>query len=310
MTKTESYVLGMKAINNFYNMLYAAMLKGMKDVRLSQNGAYVWRGYRIDWFNALAPGKYSCQVYPFDPDTFENQQGVTNAFSCRELVFQENYKEPSHKTVDDREEKHAIKSGSYYYPFQLSLNLYRSRFFLFEKDEQFSILQNFVEYASRQALIWQQSNARNSVTSPEAMKEKKLSHKAGKLKPFEKVDIAFLDVWGMQTRLFSKLEKLLWENAPKIIGMEIAWLCPNASIHNFDFRGYRLKFDGLFPGDRFDYLWAIYFEDPRFESLGCFSSEKKLIHSYNLKNHGFFDLSDEQQDGEMLNFIQQSLTKV
>jgi hypothetical protein len=306
--KTDIYVRGMEAINNFYSMLYDAMLEGMPgEKRILPNGAYGWRGYQIDQYQNLARGQYYCQVYPGNPDQFLRGNGTINSFTCRELVFQEAYEDSKHTPIDEREQKHCIQTGNYYYPFQVSLDLYRSRFFLLNKEEQFAVLKTFVSCASDQALIWHRSNARLQVTNSNFLEGKEVNRKPPKSEPFGKVNVEFLDIWGMQDDLFTTLKKILRENASKIIGKDIRWLWPNANINNFDFRGYRLKFENFLPGNRFDYLWAIYFKEPKYKFLGCFTPEKRLIHNYNLEENAFFDLACEEQDKELMKFVTKCL---
>src|SRR5687767_6777812 len=120
MTKTETYMRGMNDINSFYSMLYTAMRTSMPDAQISQSGAYVWRGYRIDAFRNLAQGQYYCQIYP-------DQPGI--------LMLQEGYLDASHRG-GEKEKKLGIKAGHYYYPFTETIDLRRTRFFEFKQDEQ------------------------------------------------------------------------------------------------------------------------------------------------------------------------------
>ena len=203
-TKTEAYIRGMEAINNFYNMLYAAMLESMPGARIIANGAYVWRGYQIDHFEDLAQGQYFCEIYPGDPDIFLRQNGTINSFSCRELVFQEDYNDRHYKPVDQREILHCIKTGDQYYPFRVSFDLYRSRFFLLNNAEQYGMLKNFVAYAAKQALIWNRSYSRKLVTNPKFLNGINIKGQTATRGSFEKVNIEFLDVWKMQDGLFTE----------------------------------------------------------------------------------------------------------
>lgn len=309
--KTDAYLRGMQAVNNFYSMLYSAMLEAMDGVLISKNGAYVWRGYRIDTYLDLAPGQYYCQIYPGNPDSFIRHDGSINAFTCKDLIFHEAYKDPKHKPIDRREIKHCIKTGNYYYPFQISLDLYRSRFFLLSVSEQHTMLKNFIAMAAEQALLWQHSEARLRTTNQKFINGKKQTRSPVKNRRlFERISMDFLDVWKMQTDLFSVLVRSLQNNAQRITGKPIAYLRPNAHIQNFDFRGYRLKFDGLFEGSQSDYRWAIYYETP--ELLHCFFNDgKRLIpHKiYNLKEQGWFDLTVELQESEILDFVILCLTQ-
>lgn len=274
--KTDSYLQGMEAVNNFYAMLYSAMLEGMEGVLLSKSGAYVWRGFRIDKYQELAYGRYYCLVYPGDPDIFQLKVGSgknisCNAFTCRELVFEESYNDPHHKPFDDRETKHCIKAGNYYYPFKVSLDLYRSRFFLLDVNEQLAMLKNFVSMAAQQAIIWQRSEARPRVTNLKYLNGKKQRRSPMKNRPpFRKIGVEFLDVWKLHNNLFSKLTSVIGDMGSNIVEKPILYLRPNANINNYNFRGYRLKFDGLFPGKKSDYRWEIHYETP--EVLKCFSA--------------------------------------
>lgn len=292
-------------------MLYSAMLEAMDGVLISRNGAYVWRGYRIDKYQDLASGQYYCQIYSGDPDSFTRHDGSINAFSCKDLIFQEAYKDPRHKPTDKRENKHCIKTGDYYYPFQVSLDLYRSRFFLLSVSEQHTMLKNFVAMAAEQALIWQHSEARLKMTNQEFIIGKKQRRSPVKnRRMYGQIGIEFLDVWMIQDYLFAVLARSLHNNAQRITGNQIAYFRPNANIYNFDFRGYRLKFDGLFEGSQSDYRWAIYFENP--ELLQCFFNDgNRLVRHqiYNLSERGWFDLTADLQEREILDFITLCLTQ-
>jgi hypothetical protein len=278
-TKTETYMHGMKAINYFYSMLYLAMRESMPGAQISQSGAFVWRGYRIDGYKELAHGQYYCQIYP-------NKPGI--------VLFQEGYIDPSYKATQ-REKKGGIKDGSYYYPFWQSDDLFRARFFLLGKDEQFTYLKRFVDTAVEKALLWQQSDARQKVT-----KAKFQRGKIPRLVPvqvdqtYEQVGEEFLDAWEYQKVLFKKLEGIL-KSFP-----DRQWVRPNASIYNFGFRGLRLKFNSSSVTSR----WSIYFNDA--DRLK-FHVPKGRQNSFNLVKRGYFDLSAEEQIKQLRDFAQASL---
>ena len=60
---TSKYVVGMQAVNNYYEMLYQALSSSLPSAWLAQSGAYVWRGYRIIKYQDLAGGQYYCQDF-------------------------------------------------------------------------------------------------------------------------------------------------------------------------------------------------------------------------------------------------------
>jgi hypothetical protein len=324
---TETYIRGMEAINNFYVMLYQAMKSAMPTAQVSKTGAYVWRGYQINAFEGLAPNLYFCEIYPGNPlgvgisrERIDDLAHLPpdaplsldinidrlRTFTCDKLVFEESYQDPSHKPIDKYEKVFAIKTGNFYYPFRVSLNLYQSRFFIMNTTEQFMMLKNFVSYASQQALIWNQSEARTRVTNPEYLRGKNSEYQPVEKKFFDHVSMDFLFVWQQQDTLFDLLEILLWEHVPTILKKEIEWIRKNANIFNFDFRGLRLKFKHGTNEDAADFLWAVYFDKP--EILGCFTmDDKKVINTLNLKDNNFFDLNEEDKAKKLVGFIQKSL---
>ncbi len=278
-TKTETYILGMQAINNFYSMLYAAMRESMPEAQISQTGAYVWQGYQIDQYKELAYGQYYCQIYPGDAKT---------------LVFKEGYQDASHK-ASDFEKQHRIMQGRYYYPFYEGLNLIRTRFFDYNTTEQFFVLRSFVSGAAERALIWQNSEAREKVTGSKFLKGKLHREKFVHVPSvYEQVGREFLQAWEFQKSLISKLENVL-KLFPDIEDLE-----PNSSVYHFGVRGLRLKFNSAKLSSR----WSIYFND--FERLK-YEIPKVRKNSYNLIENGFFDLSSDEQTRHLTDFAQASL---
>jgi len=306
-TKSEEYLLGMKSVNSFFAMLDDAMRFALPGAQYSKSGAYVWRGYQINKYDELAPNLYYVQIYPGDPLTFTDDSGrISNA--GRELVFMESYEDPHHKPVDEFEEPLCVKTGSYYYPFQVSLDLYRSRFFLLNKEEQYKYLKYFIKYAAQSALLWQKSESRKNVTNTSFLNGKSSFYDLVHLQDYDQVDLNFMTVWNKQQYLFDLLVNLLNELVPSILCKEVEWIRFNSSVRNFDFRGYRLKLVDGIDDDAADYLWAIYFDKPAI--LKCqYMENKKTIYTYDLVDHRFFDLDVDQQKSELSKFIQKSLTK-
>jgi hypothetical protein len=283
--KTETYIRGMDAINNFYNMLYAAMRAAMREAEIFASGAYVWRGYQILTYKELAYGQYGCQIYPDNP---------------RELLFQESYKDPKHK-ASEFEKKHKIVQGRYYYPFSASLDLIHTRFFDFEKDEQFSLLKSFVTGASEQARIWQRSDARKKVTGKPFLEgNKPKSSPVDIASNYEQVGEEFLQAWDLQKALFDKLKVFLKEDILKNKITKGQWVRENASIYNFDFRGLRLRFETTSTSLR----WSIYFDEP--DRIKFYDPNGKR-NSYNLVHNGYFDLSPDEQTKQLTDFVYTNL---
>jgi len=279
MSNTATYLHGMKDINSFYSMLYAAMRDAMPGAQISQSGAYVWRGYRIDAFQKLARGQYYCQIYTDKPDI---------------LILQESYVDESHRAQKD-EKKLGIKAGHYYYPFAEKIDLRRTRFFEFNADEQLGILKSFVQGAVEKALIWQQSQARQNSTNPQFQRGQIPPVIPVTVKPeFDRVGEAFLQAWELQTQLFSMMTNILNEIPDK------EWVRPNASIHNFGFRGLRLKLKSSSETSR----WSIHFDNPEVIYFHIPGAGKN---SYNLVENRFFDLSQRDQEEQLRNFVQASL---
>lgn len=278
-TKTDTYVLGMKAINSFYSMLIEAMRAGMPEAKLSQSGAYVWRGYQIVGYKELAHGQYYCQIYPGNPEV---------------LIFQEGYLDAKRKASNFEKQK-GIMQGRYYYPFSEKLDLIHTRFFDYSEKEQQEFLKNFVAHACEQAQIWQNSEARDKATRKE--------FKFGKVPVYmpvkvqgdnNRVGIEFLKAWKDQTSVLEQLKSILERFS------NVQWVRPNASIHNFDFRGMRLKFRGASVTSR----WSVYFQEPNRLKFQIPGGKRN---SYNLVDHGYFDLPSEEQIQQLTQFAQESL---
>ena len=79
------------------------------------------------------------------------------------------------------------------------------------------------------------------------------------------------------------------------------------SIHNFTWRGYRMRSEKLSQGKDFDFRWAIFFDHPKL--LTCRTQENELIDSFNLEKHDYFDLSEDQQNKLLFDFIQTCLER-
>ena len=209
-TQTEKYFLGMQSVNSFFAMLDDALRFALPGAQYSKSGAYVWRGYQINEYDDLAPNLYFVQIYPGDPLKFSDESGrISNA--GRELIFMESYEDNHHKPFDEFEEPLCVKTGTYYYPFQVSLDLYRSRFFLLSKNEQFKYLKYFLKYAAQSALLWQKSEARKKVTSEGFLNGKNSYYDLVHLKDYEQVDLNFMTVWNQQEYLFKLLYDLLFQ---------------------------------------------------------------------------------------------------
>jgi hypothetical protein len=294
--KTSTYLQGMQAVNNFFEMLYTAMLAAMPGATFSKSGAWVWRAYKIDSYKQLAKGQYYCHISTGNPNI---------------LIFKESYYNPHYQSIDPRDEKYKIKDGSYYHPFRITLNLYQSRFFLLNTSEQYQLLENFVAYAAEQALLWQtsQARARPEVTSPEFIygkQQRPFPH--NKRRDYQQVSIEYLEAFSLQEKLLTNLKKVLEKKAPQIVGRDIEWLRENANWHNWDFRGWRLKFQGLTPGASTDYVWEIHYTEP--ERLVCCAyneGSRNRIGYFDIQATKHFDLADEQQTDELDKFITRML---
>ena len=306
--KTELYLNGMRSFNDFFECLYAAMSEAMPGAALSDNGAYVWRGYRIDSYKDLAYGQYYCQIYLPDGEHLSQKGLITKV---QTLIFQEGYNE-YHKPLYPRDKEYGINSGDYYYPFSLKLQLYPARFFLMSAEEQYTFLLNFIDYASRQALAWQRSAARTSVTSTDRLSGKMPLHSRHRSShPFEHVTADFLDAFYLQHQLLKPggdLVQAINKTGPDIVGRKVLWLRPNAHPKNWDFRGWRLKFDGLNPDPHADYRWEILYNSP--EKLICFhydGNKKTKLGHFDFQKNNYFDLSTDERKNLMESFIGRSL---
>lgn len=289
----DTYLNGAKAFNNFYSMLHLAMLESMPDVEISGSGAWVWRGYRIDSYKDLAKGLFYCQIYTSDPNI---------------LMFKESYQFSKYKPIDPRDKKYKIKDGRYYHPFWMTLDLYKSRFFLFTASEQYAILRNFVSYASSQSLIWQKSEvrARPDITSKEFLhgNEKVSPNYISRPSGYDQVSIDYLSVLPLQEKLFGKFKGIV----SSAFDNKFKWFRPNAHWSNWDFRGYRLKISS---GDSADYVWEIHYNEP--EKLTCYSyenNERKREGYFDIRSTKYFDQTDEQQSLLLKEFVKNTLGKI
>jgi hypothetical protein len=284
---TEKYTDGFKAINSFYAMLNKVLEEMMPPpAKFFENGAYGWRGYQITHFHDLAPNQYYCEIYP-------NVNGLT-----KQLVFQESYKDPGCQPTDEYAIAEGIKINQYCYPFQVSLDLYRARFFLMELNEQFALLRNFISYAAQQALLWQHSTLRAQSTSPEFLNGTDTipDRRKGKDIEIHRVEMAFMEAWNTQHNLFQKLKVALSPYQPPQALTESDWWRQNAHVSHFDFRGFFMKSGKLIP-DAFDIRWMIYYTEPHL--LQCRTSDERLIDQYDLVDNRFFDLPSDEQDKQL-----------
>ncbi len=287
--KTDTYIRGMGAINHFYSMLYSAMREAIPDAQISQSGAYVWQGFLIDSYKELAYSQFSCQIYP----------GI-----YRFLIFQESYLDDKRKATDF-EIQHGIMQGRYYYPFSYRTDLIWTRFFDFNKGEQFSFLKNFVASAAEMALLWQKSEARAKVTRMEFLQgeaDKHISVPVTVRNRYEKVGGEFLQAWEFQRSLFDRLDPILRQIIDKENDDE--WVRPNASVYHFGQRGLRLKSKMFDQTSR----WSLFFDEP--EKLKFHRPKGRdweRNNSYHLVEHNYFDLSPDEQTKQLKDFVQACL---
>jgi len=289
---TEAYIQGAQSFNHFFNMVHHALLECLPGVELSGSGAWVWRGYRIDSYKNLAKGLFYCQIYTGDPNI---------------LMFKESYYQPDYKPLDQLDETYKIKDGRYYHPFWSTINLYRSRFFLLRTSEQYEIIRNFVDYATKQALIWQDSKARSrpEITSDDYLEGNKKIQLNPSSAPSDYDHVAqyYLKFLPMQKELFSKLV----EKLNIYVNNEEKWLKPNGAWRNWDFRSYRLK---IVSGDHANFLWEIYYNKP--QKLMAYSydgSERTKLGFFDIVDSKYFDKAPEEQSQMLDNFLHYTLER-
>jgi len=287
---TDVYITGSKAYNHFFDMLHLAMLESMDKIIISGSGAWVWRGYRIDAYKDLAEGLFYCQI---DQDYPNN------------LIFKESYYFPNYKPIDPRDIQYFIKTGGYYHPFRMTLDLYQSRFFLFSKSEQYEILRNFVSYASSQALVWQHSAARGrpEITDKEFLQGNRKIQPNSLTRPsgYEQVSIDYLSAIPLQDEILMKLETIVKE----ALRGNYKWLFRNANWRNWDFRGWRLN---VLSGDSADYTWEIHYSEP--EKIVCYNFEngaRKREGYFDIHSTEYFDQDSSRQDVLLRDFVNNSL---
>lgn len=288
---------------------------------ISKSGAWVWRSFRIDDYGELARGQYYFQISPNDDKILYSEDDELNhikgtiqkhglSYTPHTLIFKESYIEQDYKPSDPMEEQYGLKSGTYHDPFWITLDLYKSRFFLLNVDEQYSQLHDFIDFAIGQAKLWQNSEARKRETLEKFVNGAKPDrHPRGAPKGFDQVTPEFLTALRSQAFLFKKLWDVLYER----LGENIQWLWPNAHWRNWDFRGLRLKVKDLSQKLHADYLWSIYYEYDKKDSfrrpdrLACFSYDGKNrtgISYLDINEKNLFDLQDERQTEEIRAFVE------
>jgi hypothetical protein len=242
----------------------------------------------------LAKGQYFCQIYTGNPNT---------------LIFEEAYHDPSQKPKEQKDIDFRIVRGSYYYPFVLELNLYQTHFFHLSMDEQLKTLSNFIAYSSEQALLWQSSAIRTQSTRPTFLKGKKQSRIFTRTThPTNQVSPEFLDAFQMQNELLDDLNKAIKKYAPVSIGKNILWLRANKDWRNWEYRGWRLKFESINPKGHADFFWQIFYDKP--DQIVCFSYDgksRKRIGYYDVVDSSYFDLDKETRAEQMRTFVENML---
>lgn len=280
MTKvTPEYLPAMKALNDFYAMLYQAMLSAMPDVKISTTGAYGWRGYRIDLYQSLAINQYYCQFYPHEPNV---------------LLFKESFN----------------FKGKYQNPFVIKKDLHEAGFFSMIQLEQLSFLTDFVQTAAEQALIWQESEERKNIVPEEFLMGKPIRRRELKVEiSFKKVPEVFLRAFPMQDHFFKLLASAI-EKACKEVFQREADLHENNNWQNWEFRGYRMKIrktTGEIPKGSSDFTWRIYFDSP--DLLNC-ELYKGRGYSAILPFHldiDFLSASEQEQSEHLYQYALQAL---
>ena len=113
----------------------------------------------------------------------------------------------------------------------------------------------------------------------------------------------------MQMELLNKLNDVIRDSAPSIMGRDIAWCFVNSNWRNWNFHGWRLKFDGLNPHRGADDVWEIYFNEPG--KLVCSSytnSKRKRLGYFDIQHWNFFDLSEGEATATLQDFVRRMLT--
>lgn len=273
---TPQYLPAMRALNNFYLMLYDALITAMPEAKFSKSGAYVWRGFRVDSYKSLATNQYYCQVDPDRP---------------KMLVFKESFQ----------------VRGKYRDYIMAEVDLLDAGFFNGSCEEQQKFLVDFIAKAAQSSLIWQDSKDRLDafVKFPKYLYgtnnfrqifEEKYSVK--------KVQEDFIHAFPAQDQCFILLGRGIEKACGKV------HLIPNAHWCNYDFRGYRMKFLDAsgepLPGPS-KYVWRIYYQQPA--HLTC---ERYNIKNYpNIPpfhlSQGFLSSSEEEQAESLYQFAIKSV---
>lgn len=271
---TPQYLPAMRALNNFYPMLYDALITAMPEAAFSTSGAYVWRGFRVDSYKSLAINQYYCQIDPKYP---------------KFLVFKESYK----------------SKGRYYDFIMRRVDLLDEGFFNRNCEGQQKFLVDFITRAAQYALTWQHSEER--------LQQKSLEYPQGKPSfrqifeekyTIKEVSEDFIHAFPAQDQCF----QLLCRGIEKACGK--VFLIPNAHWSNWDFRGYRMKFldaSGKKTPGPSKYVWRIYYKQPA--HLTC---ERYNIKNYpNIPpfhlSQEFLSSSEEEQAESLYQFALKSV---
>lgn len=282
--RTEMYMRSMETMNDFHDMLYAALQIEFPGAEFSTTGCMWWRGYLIDAYKDLALRQYDCQV---------------NLESPNVLTFKESYHNPKSKFRNPQDRKFRVLKGTYCYPFEVTLSLYQIRFFHYTVSEQFDALRKFAAYARDLAINWQASEARAKVTDPPFLHGfESTRHPRDSVTRFSQVSLEYLEAFRIQNELLNPLKNILVGSAP---GNKVF---PNKSWQNWDFRGYRQTLPQPKPGTPEKYFWEIYHRDPA--HLVCFSYDGKRrtpLGAFNIVHCSYFDLGVEERKALLTEFV-------
>lgn len=273
---TPRYLPAMRALNDFYPMLYDALITAMPEADFSTSGAYVWRGFRVDSYKSLATNQYYCQVDPDRP---------------KMLVFKESF----------------LVRGKYRNFIMAEVDLLDAGFFNRNCEEQQKFLVDFITKAAQDSLIWQDSKDRLDAFDkfPEYLFGKNNFRQIFEEKyTIKEVSEDFIHAFPAQDQCF----KLLCRGIEKACGK--VFLVPNANWCNWDFRGYRMKFldaSGKKTPGPSKYVWRIYYKQPAHLTCERYNiKDYPNIPPFHLSQE-FLSSSEEEQAESLYQFALKSV---
>lgn len=281
-TQLANYLPAMQALNDFFEMLYDALQMAMPEAKFSNNGAFVWRGYRIDTYKNFPESQFYCMLYPGNPN---------------ELLFKEGFQ----------------YKGKYLYPFKRSIDLQSASFFGMSREEQLNALIDFVTSSSEAALQWIDSGDRAAEVPRERQQGKTPYRKEhGGVHTYNQIPEIYLEAFRLQERIFQQLIPIIFRVGEQTFGRRID-LLPNALWSDWHFRGYRMKIrkpNGERPSGRTPRVWRIYFHNPSVITYEMLEGKWYRVKNRFTLDEKFLSASESDRTEQLTQFVSQSLAYI